>query len=275
MTTQPHAAHNAATQPTPSDPPTPEATPGAVAGTADISHVAADPAEQDAWATYWADPSEANRNDLVLRYLPLVKFVAGRLVAGMPASVDAGDLISEGVFGLTDAITKYDAERGTRFTTYASTRIRGAILDSMRIGDWVPRGVRAKQRNLDKATAALTHTLGRTPTDHEAAAAADLTLAELHDVRNKTTLVSGMEDDEVDATATGRFTAYLGDPTTRIALTHALAQLPERDQIILNLYFFDGLTLAEIGAILDVTESRVSQLRSRALRKLRPHLEDN
>lgn len=228
----------------------------------------------DLWREYQANRAPEVRNQLVLQYSPLVKYVAGRVRSELPANVDSADLVSEGVIGLMDAIDKFEPARGLQFQTYAVPRIRGAIMDSIRAADWVPRSVRSQLRSLDVAGERLRLQLGRTPTDSELAAEAGLTLAELRAARGRRTSVASAADEEL---------AQVGDVAPRLdemfeaddsrgELMQALARLPERDRIIMALYFFEGFTLGEIGLILDVTESRISQLRTRAMSALRGHL---
>ena len=225
----------------------------------------------DLWTEYKATGSPELRNQLVLQYSPLVKYVAGRVRSELPANVDSADLVSEGVIGLIDAIDKYELARGLQFQTYAVPRIRGAIIDSIRAADWVPRSVRGRIRELDRAAGTMRLRLGRTPTDEEIAAEAGMTITELRTVRGRPTSVSSAADEEL--ANVGDLAPHLDEmfevDETRELLMRAVAELSERDRIIIALYFFEGFTLGEIGLILDVTESRVSQLRTRAMLALR------
>ncbi len=228
----------------------------------------------DLWSRFSEERSEAVRNQLVLHYSPLVKYVAGRVRSGLPASVESADLVSEGVIGLMDAVDKFQPERGLQFQTYAVPRIRGAIIDSIRAADWVPRSIRTLQRDVERAREALQHKLTRAPSDAEICAEAGVTAADLRKLRDRPSHISSAEDDEIaalDDLGPGVDEA-LQDAETRQALLRALRTLPERDQIVIALYFFEGLTLSEIGQVLSVTESRVSQLRSRATAALRQSL---
>lgn len=226
------------------------------------------------WAQFAAEPTTELRNRLVLQYSPLVKYVAGRVRAGLPPSVESADLVSEGVIGLMDAIDKFEPGRGLQFQTYAVPRIRGAIIDSIRAADWVPRSVRTKVREVDRVREELQLRLGRPPEDDELAAATGLPLAELREVLGRPTVVASVDHDELAEIHDGgpRLDEAFEDEGTRELLMRAVRLLPERDQVIMALYFFEGLTLAEIGQVLDVTESRVSQLRSRATKALRVEL---
>lgn len=229
---------------------------------------------EELWREFKQSGAQDLRNQLVLQYSPLVKYVAGRVRSGLPQTVESADLVSEGVIGLMDAIDKFEPERGLQFQTYAVPRIRGAIIDSIRAADWVPRSVRTKIRDVDRAREALQVRLSRPPSDQEVADEAGLTLAELRELKERPTSFSHAEDDEIAAVddLAPAVDAALEDESTRASLIQALRTLPERDQIVIALYFFEGLTLGEIGKVLSVTESRVSQLRSRATASLRTSL---
>ncbi|GAA5142682.1 RNA polymerase sigma factor WhiG [Nocardioides marinquilinus] len=228
----------------------------------------------DLWREYKATGSPELRNQLVLQYSPLVKYVSGRVRSGLPQSVESADLVSEGVIGLMDAIEKFEPSRGLQFQTYAVPRIRGAIIDSIRASDWVPRSVRSRLRDVDRARDALQNRLGRQPTDEEICAEAEISLRELRELADRPTSFSHAEDEELASLddLAPAVDAALEDESTREVLLSALRQLPERDQVVIALYFFEGLTLGEIGQVLSVTESRVSQLRSRATTALRTTL---
>jgi RNA polymerase sigma factor for flagellar operon FliA len=225
---------------------------------------------RDVWTEFKATGSPELRNRLVLQYAPLVKYVAGRLRSGLPQNVDTNDLVSEGVFGLIDAIEKFDTARGLDFQTYAVPRIKGAMIDALRSQDWVPRSVREKLRAIEKAHAVLVERLGRTPTEEEIAAEMGITPKALNGLYAKVayTSIAAMEDLVVvdEAPAPG---AALEDDAVREALLRHVRDLRERDQIIVALYYYEGFTLAEIGQVLGVTESRVSQLHTRAMLALR------
>jgi RNA polymerase sigma factor FliA len=242
------------------------------------------------WQDFKETGSGAARERLILHYAPLVKYVAGRLGAGLPQSVEQADLVSNGMFGLMDALDKYDPGREVKFETYAIPRIRGAILDELRARDWVPRSVRFKAREVDKAHAQLEAKLGRAPTDAEVADQMGLDLEELHEVITQISLVSVMALEEVvggdekgeqrslldtlaDA-ATSDPTAGLEGQEMRGLLSAAINSLSEREKIVVTLYYFEGLTLSEIGDILGVTESRVCQIHTKAVGVLRSNLVD-
>ncbi|MCM0622372.1 FliA/WhiG family RNA polymerase sigma factor [Nocardioides bruguierae] len=239
-----------------------------------FAHVSADEGE-DGDGALWRAIRErgdlAARNELMLRYAGLVKYVAGRVRSGMPASVETGDLVSEGMIGLIDAIERFEPDRGLRFPTFAVPRIRGAILDAVRADDWAPRSVRRRARELERTAHALRTDLGRQPTDDELASASGLETEEVRTALQPRTWVRYASVTELDELhEVGRdWTDALEDEEVRERLLPAVQALPERDRVILALSFFEGLTLAEIGRVLGVTESRVSQLRTRATRELR------
>jgi RNA polymerase sigma factor for flagellar operon FliA len=224
----------------------------------------------DVWTEFKATGSPELRNRLVVQYAPLVKYVAGRLRSGLPQNVDTNDLVSEGVFGLIDAIEKFDLARGLEFQTYAVPRIKGAMIDALRSQDWVPRSVREKLRAIERAHAVLVERLGRTPTEEEIAAEMGITPKALNGLYAKVsyTSIAAVEDLVVvdEAPAPG---AALEDDAVKEALLRHVRDLRERDQIIVALYYYEGFTLAEIGQVLGVTESRVSQLHTRAMLALR------
>lgn len=240
------------------------------------------------WQEFASSRSQRVRDRLVLHYAPLVKYVAGRVGTGLPTHVDVADLIQSGIFGLVDAIEKFDPDRGLRFETYAMQRIRGAILDDLRSQDWVPRVIRSRAREVERALDRLGARLHRTPTDAELAAELGITVHELRDLYSQLRLTSVValddlvgagresgspadtlpDDDAVDPAA------VLVDRDNRRQLAEAIAQLTERDRIVVSLYYFESLTLAEIGKVLGVTESRVSQLHTRAVLRLRAKLSE-
>jgi RNA polymerase sigma factor for flagellar operon FliA len=226
------------------------------------------------WMEYKTTADAGLRDRLMLHYAPLVKYVAGRIRSGLPESVDQADLVSEGVIGLMDAIEKFEPERGLQFQTYAVPRIRGAIIDGLRAVDWVPRSVREKLRTIERAQVTLESRLGRTATDREIADELQIPLRELHQTYARVSFTSLATVDElgvIDVLAPTS-TDALEDDETRAALIHCVRELAERDKIIIALYYFEGLTLAEIGMVLRVSESRVSQLHTRATLVLRAKL---
>ncbi len=240
------------------------------------------------WRAYGERRDPALRERLVLHYAPLVKYVAGRVGTGLPAHVDAGDLVQSGIFGLVDAIDRFEPERGLKFETYAMQRIRGAILDDLRAQDWVPRSVRSRAREVERALERLEARLLRTASDAEVADELGLSLADLRDLYAQLQLTSVVALDELVAVGRGGTSlaetlpddsvpdpgAIMDGVESRRLLAQAVSQLVERDRVVVTLYYFENLTLAEIGAVLGVTESRVCQLHTRAVLRLRTKLLD-
>jgi RNA polymerase sigma factor for flagellar operon FliA len=240
------------------------------------------------WRDFKDNASKSAREQLILHYAPLVKYVAGRIGAGLPQSVEQADLVSNGMFGLMDALDKYDPGREVKFETYAIPRIRGAIIDELRAMDWVPRSVRSKARSVDKAHTHLESKLGREPNDDEVAEHMGLSREELHEVVTQISLVSVMALEEtVGSDERGEQRSLLdtladaanADPTSSLEgqemrglLSAAIDSLSDREKVVVTLYYFEGLTLAEIGEIIGVTESRVCQIHTKAVGSLRNNL---
>jgi RNA polymerase sigma factor for flagellar operon FliA len=241
------------------------------------------------WRQYGASHDRGYRDRLMLHYAPLVKYVAGRVGTGLPAHVDVADLVQSGIFGLADAIEKFEPERGLKFETYAMQRIRGAILDELRSQDWVPRSVRGRARDVERALERLGNQLQRTPTDAEIATELQIGLRDLRDLYAQFQLTSVVALDELMVAGRGDASlaetlpdegaddpvARLVDQVNRRQLADAIAQLGERDRMVVSLYYFENLTLAEIGRVLGVTESRVCQLHTRAVLRLRTKLAEH
>ncbi len=240
------------------------------------------------WNEFKATASAEARERLILHYAPLVKYVASRVATGLPASVEQADLVSYGMFGLIDGLEKFEPARGNKFETYAIPRIKGAIIDELRAMDWVPRSVRFKAREIEKAVADLESMLKRAPAEKEVAERLGVSVSELHDVITQISFVSVLALDELLSVGNDRgeqvslldTLADKGtDPTlgvegqeTRALLAGAINSLSEREKIVVTLYYFEGLTLAEIGDILGVTESRVCQIHTKAVNQLRLQL---
>jgi len=239
------------------------------------------------WERYSASRDPDVREQLILHYAPLVKYVAGRVGVGMPSSVDHADLVSYGIFGLMDAIERFEPERGYRFETYAVSRIRGAIIDELRSVDWVPRSVRAQARQIEAAMQRLVGALGRTPTDEELAEELELDVVELQDALARMAMTSVAALDETLHVGDGDRIPLidtlqdpdavlpeesLDDAATKDLLRQTITRLSEREQTVLGLYYFEGMTLAQVGEVLGVTESRVCQIHTKAVMSLRVKL---
>jgi RNA polymerase sigma factor FliA len=225
------------------------------------------------WKDFQHSRDAGLRNRLVMQYAPLVKYVAGRMRTRLPDSVDQDDLVSDGVLGLMDAIERFDPDRGLTFQTFAVPRIRGAIIDGMRAMDFVPRSVRDKLRAITQAQTALETRLGRPPEDTEVAQEAGLPLQHVRDLTKRASGSHASLDDFdlADELAASADTS-LEEGDANESLMRVVDELSERDQVIIALYYYEGLTLAEIGRVLGVTESRVSQVHSRATSVLRSKL---
>jgi len=241
------------------------------------------------WRDYKRTGERALRDRLILTYAPLVKYVAGRLGSGLPAHVEEGDLVSYGLLGLIGAIERFDPDRDIKFETYAIARIKGSIIDELRSMDWVPRSVRARARDIERAIGALEAKLTRAPTDEEIAARLGITEQEFQDSLTEISRTSIAALDELwqSSTSGGDPVALIDtieDPQAaepqmamahtelREALGDAIARLPEREKLVVTLYYYEELTLREIGEVLGVTESRVSQLHTKAILRLKARL---
>jgi RNA polymerase sigma factor for flagellar operon FliA len=241
------------------------------------------------WRSYKSTGDERLREQLILHYSPLVKYVAGRVGVGLPPNIEQADLVSYGIFGLIDAIEKFDLERAIKFETYAISRIRGAIIDELRAIDWIPRSVRYKAREVERAYASLEATLHRSPTEPEVAAAMGISLPDLHQIFSQVSFVNVVALDELlnvggekgdklslvdtleDTKAEDPVAAFESEET-KYLLAKAINTLPEREKIVVTLYYYEGLTLAEIGQVLGVTESRICQMHTKAVLQLRGKL---
>jgi len=241
------------------------------------------------WLEYKDNKSSTAREKLILHYSPLVKYVAGRLASTLPQTVDTADLISYGMFGLIDAIEKFDLSREIKFETYAMSRIKGAIIDELRAVDWVPRSVRHKAKELERAFIALENKFKRVPTDEEVSEALGITIKELHKTIKQLshTSVVALEElwsvgsdrdekisllDTIEDTTSKDPYEFLENSEVKKILSEAIENLPYREKTVVALYYYEGLTLREIGEILGVTESRISQLHTKAVLRLRGKL---
>jgi len=245
------------------------------------------------WKEYKGEGTPDARERLILHYSPLVKFVAGRVAAGLPQNIEQADLVSYGIFGLIDAIDKFDPARGFKFETYAISRIKGAIIDELRSIDWVPRSIRAKARAIERAYSKLENELRRSPGDAEVAAELGVSEEELNSTLSQISFVGLVALDELLAAGNSGSdkggSATVGDTIADRAhdpveafesdemkhlLADAINRMPDRERLVLTLYYYEGLTLAEIGSVLGVTESRVCQIHTKAILQLRARLAD-
>ncbi|HVP01055.1 MAG TPA: RNA polymerase sigma factor WhiG [Solirubrobacteraceae bacterium] len=244
---------------------------------------------RDMWRRYKGTGDERARERLVVAYSPLVKYVAGRMASGLPSHVEEADLISYGLIGLINAIERFELEREIKFETYAITRIKGAIIDELRAQDWVPRSVRARAREIERANQKLEHKLQRAPTDEEMAAELGMGLSEFQDalLQISNSSIAALDELWSVGDASGDQVSLLDtlqdqnapDPSAmmdqtdlRDRVAEAIARLPEREKLVIALYYYENLTLREIGEVLGVTESRVSQLHTKAVLRLRGRL---
>ena len=243
---------------------------------------------RELWRSYKNDGDERARERLVVAYSPLVKFIAGRMASGLPSHVDEGDLVSYGLLGLIGAIERFDLEREIKFETFAVARIKGAIIDELRSLDWVPRSVRARARDVERAHAALEAEFGRAPTDEQMAEKLELSVEEFRDALLQIANSSVLALDDLwtfaDPDGSGGQISVLDtiqDPNAldpeaeahtaelKDRLADAIESLPERERLVIALYYYENLTLREIGEVLGVTESRVSQLHTKSVLALR------
>ncbi|MCX5210598.1 RNA polymerase sigma factor WhiG [Kitasatospora sp. NBC_00240] len=243
------------------------------------------------WRSYKETGDARLREQLILHYSPLVKYVAGRVGVGLPANVEQADFVSSGVFGLIDAIEKFDIDRAIKFETYAISRIRGAIIDELRALDWIPRSVRQKAKAVERTYATLEAKLRRTPHEPEVAAEMGIAIEDLHAIFSQLSLANVVALDELlhpaveggdrlslvdvlEDRGADNPVAVAEDRELRRLLANAINTLPEREKTVVTLYYYEGLTLAEIGQVLGVTESRVSQIHTKSVLQLRAKLSD-
>jgi RNA polymerase sigma factor for flagellar operon FliA len=241
---------------------------------------------EQVWVGYKELGGRSERDQLIVYYAPLVKYVASRVAAGLPQNVDQSDLVSYGMFGLIDAITKFDPGRGFKFETYAISRIKGAILDELRSIDWVPRSVRSKAKSVERAMSKLEAQFHRAPSDAEIAEELELSVEQLNGIYNQISSLGMVALDEM-LSMNGAESITFGDTLAdrsdgpggvyervemRQLLASAINRMNEREKIVLTLYYYESLTLAEIGRVLGVTESRVCQIHTKAVLSLRSRL---
>lgn len=245
-----------------------------------------DEEDQKLWEQYKLNHDRRIKDALIMKYASFVKWVAGRIAVNLPSNVEFDDLVSYGILGLIDAIDKYDSDRNVKFKTYAKTRIRGAIFDELRVLDWTPRSVRQKARKLEKAYAKLEGKLGRDAKDEEVAEYLQIDISELHKLYDETKKSLLLSLDEIfydDEEGSSRFD-FIEDqksdnPQTKIEeaeakkiLADAISKLSDRERMVITLYYYEELTSKEIGKILGVSDSRVSQLHTKAILRLRGRL---
>jgi RNA polymerase sigma factor FliA len=247
---------------------------------------------EDVWQRYRATRDKALRDRLILNYAPLVRYVAGRLGTSLPAHVDEGDLVSYGLLGLIGAIERYDPDREIKFETYAIARIKGSIIDELRSLDWVPRSVRSRAREIERAMLDLENRLRRPPSDDEVAGEIGISTDEFQESLTAISRTSVAALDELwQISTTGGDTVSLidtiedpnaDDPSQamtqtelREAVAEAIQRLPDRERLVITLYYYEELTLREIGEVLNVTESRVSQLHTKAILRLKVRLQSS
>ncbi len=245
-----------------------------------------DEEDQKLWEQYKANHDQRVKDALIMKYASFVKYVAGRIAVNLPSNVEFDDLVSYGILGLIDAIDKYDLEKNVKFKTYAKTRIRGAIFDELRAIDWTPRSIRSKARKLEKAYAKLEGQLGRDAKDEEVAEYLNIDISELHKLFDETKKSLLLSLDEIfydDEEGSSRFD-FIEDqksdnPQLKIEeseakkiLADAISKLSDRERMVITLYYYEELTSKEIGKILGVSDSRVSQLHTKAILRLRGRL---
>ena len=241
------------------------------------------------WREYRDSGSKISKDKLLVEYAHLVKYVAARIMVNLPKHVDSNDLISAGIMGLIKAVETFEPERGFKFETYAGHKIRGAILDELRSLDWVPRSVRQKSRDLQRVFAKLENQLGRIPYDDEVCEEMGISLEEYEELLSEvtpTTILSLEESmpnrgsdskeirliDTIEDPGSENPLKEMGFAEVKNILKSVIAELPEKEKLVVALYHYEELTLKEIGVVLDITESRVSQIHSKAILKLRSRL---
>ncbi len=246
--------------------------------------------EKELWVRWREKGDESAREQLILNYMRVVKYMAGRMAMHVPPSIDMGDLISWGVLGLLDAVDKYDYKQDIKFTTYAAIRVRGAILDHIRSLDWAPRSLRALARRIAAARDALRHRFSREPDVEEIAAELQIDAEQVEDAMAQLQTVQVLALDDYfpgEDESNRRFLDVTSDPSAvspedqaqdlelQERIAQAILRLPEQQQKVLHLYYYEKLTLKEIGVVLNVTESRVCQVHTAAMKTLRKLLRSN
>lgn len=230
-----------------------------------------DTSVEELWSRWVAQRDPHARERLVVHYSPLVKFVVGRIRSRLPDHVDGDDLVADGLLGLLDALERFDPAQGNQFQTFAAPRIRGAVIDGLRAADWMPRTARDRMRAVERAEEALAQRLGREPTLEEVSAELGINTADVRRARDDRARSGAdpLDEESVHASLVVDDDVLGEDEAIPAGIGAAISRLAERDQIVLALYYWERLTLLEIGRVLGVTESRVSQLHSRATGRLR------
>ncbi|MFZ5802089.1 MAG: FliA/WhiG family RNA polymerase sigma factor [Candidatus Omnitrophota bacterium] len=240
------------------------------------------------WKKFKRTKSPHLRDEIIKKYLYLVKYVAGRVAIGLPPNVEYNDLVSYGILGLFDAINKYDVTQGNKFETYAVSRVRGSIMDELRKLDWAPRLLRKRAREMERKCKELEEKHGRMATDDEVAAAMKMTSEELNSLYSDLNATTFLSLDEVwqnddgnkpisrlqtveDSLITNQFN-YVNQSEVKEILASVIDELPKNEKLVIVLYYYENLTLREIGEVLDVSESRVCQIHTKVVTRLRAHL---
>lgn len=233
--------------------------------------------------------SRLEKDQLILEYSPLIRFIAQKIAMRLPSNIELDDLISSGVIGLMDALEKYDPTRDNKFKTYAEFRVRGAILDELRAQDWVPRSIREKAKILERANLKLEQRLGRPAKDEEMAGEIGINIKELQELKSQVRSVNMLSLDDVGVFPNGDRKRIMGildackinnplnqldNKTIKNAIISAIETLPEKQRVVLSLYYYEDLNLKEIGKVLNVTESRVSQLHTQSITRLKQKLKE-
>ncbi len=243
--------------------------------------------EKRLWIEYKKTGNLKIREQLIIQYIPLVKYVVGRMITNLPKNVEYDDLVEYGIIGLLDAVEKYDVNKGLVFKIYAVTRIRGAIYDELRSQDWVPRSVRKMAKDVEKAYAYLENKLERVPSEEEVAEYLEVPLSKLEELYAKVDMgnLNSLDDVIYDSGEGSTTVANVVEDKKAVnaqqslemdelkaALMERLDELKENERLVLTLYYYEKLTLKEIGRVLEISESRVSQIHSKAILKLRSKL---
>jgi RNA polymerase sigma factor for flagellar operon FliA len=245
--------------------------------------------KKELWIQYKEEGDEDAREQLILEYLPLVKQVAGRVSVGLPPHVDKDDLIGQGMLGLLDAVEKFDHTKGVKFETYGVIRIRGSMMDGLRKADWVPHSLRAKSREVEEAYTTLENRLGRSPRDEEVAEELDISVEEFQELLSDLSYMTlssleeylaGAEEDGVPRMVKNTIEDESSpDPLEaaewqmkREVLADAIRQLPDKEKLVITLYYYEGLISKEIAQVMELSPSRISQLHTKAILRLRGRL---